>query len=255
MPGGVRVSRISHSTRCTSSLPLDSSQALRDAALRRATSCARQGRPATAVVASSRSSVCSGQPSEPPDPAEVTAAGFFGLRPLTDRVVLVLDRSGSMDTAFEGGARTRYEEATEQLLALLESLGPRTRFRVILFSSEKRVWSDKLRPATPANLGLVRTWMGNNGPGGATQLQPAVAAAMRLGSRGQVDLARLEADTMIVLCDGATAEGPHWMRPLMEGPNEEACLLFHSVQIGTAGDGTLERLAEESEGDFVRVRG
>jgi len=140
-------------------------------------------------------------------------------------------------------------------MALLESLGPQTRFRVILFSGEARAWSRELRPATKTNLGLVRSWMSHNGPGGATHLQPAVAEAMRLDSRGRVNLSKLEADTVIVLCDGATAEGPGWVEPLMEGPNEAACLMFHSVQIGAGGDTTLERLAEQSGGDFLRVRG
>ena len=186
---------------------------------------------------------------------QLTAAGFFGLRPMTDRVVFVLDRSGSMQNAFQGGERTRYEEAIEQLMKLLESLGPQTHFRVILFSGELRIWSDDLRPATSSNLGLVRSWMEHNAPDGATHLQPAVAQAMRLDGRGQLDLAELEADTVIVLCDGATAEGPGWVVPLMQGPNEAACLVFHSVQIGQGGDGTLEALASESGGDFVRVRG
>jgi Mg-chelatase subunit ChlD len=189
------------------------------------------------------------------DPAQATTAGFFGLRPLTDRVVFVLDRSGSMDSAFQGSGRTRYEEATEQLIGLLEDLGPQTRFRLILFSGTVEIWNDQLREASKADLGLARGWMRANGPGGATHLQPAVEQALRIDARGRVDLPALEADTVIVLCDGATAEGPGWVRALMEGPNEQACMVFHSVQIGAGGDGTLERLAEESGGDFVRVRG
>jgi hypothetical protein len=58
---------------------------------------------------------------------------------------------------------------------------------------------------------------------------------------------------VIVLCDGETAESQQWVRPLLERVNQDACLVFHCVQIGSAGDGTLQRLAELSGGEFVQV--
>lgn len=191
----------------------------------------------------------------PPDPAQVTSATFFGLRLVTDRVVFVLDRSGSMDQTFLTGPRTRYEEATEQLLALLTSLGPKARVRVILFSDETRVWGRDGREATASNLALLRTWMEANGPGGGTNLQPAVYEAVHASARGVPDLEALEEDTVVVLCDGETAEGPGWVGPFLEGPNEQAGLVYHCVQIGSEGDGTLEELALETGGDFVLVHG
>jgi hypothetical protein len=190
-----------------------------------------------------------------PVPADspTTATGFFGLRPLTDRVIFVLDRSGSMQADFGEVGHSRYQEAIRQLGELMTVLGPEARFRVIQFSSDLRVWSAELQPATKSNLSSVEAWMRYLGPDGATNLQPAVASAMELDALGRIDLARLEADTVIVLCDGETAEGPGWVRPLLEGANEEAALVFHCVQIGTGGDGTLERLAEGTGGEFVRV--
>lgn len=184
---------------------------------------------------------------------ELTHAEFFGLRPVTDRVVFVLDRSGSMDFAFSGGDRTRYEEAIAQLMGLLRGLGEGTRFRVILFSGETLVWSHRLKPASKANLSAVEAWIRSRKPRGNTRLRPGVEEAMRLDHRGRVDLKRLEADTVIVVCDGQTQDGPSWVGPLLETAGEEACLTFHGVQIGNTGDGTLERLAEGSGGEFVLV--
>jgi hypothetical protein len=192
---------------------------------------------------------------QPPDPAQVTTANFFGMRLVTDRVVFVIDRSGSMDGDFLTGPRSRYEEATEQLLALLSSLGPKARARVILFSDDTRTWGREPREATPVNLAQLRIWMEANGPGGGTNLQPAVYEAVRADARGMPDLELLEEDTVVVLCDGETAEGPGWVAPFLAGPNEEAGLVFHCVQIGSAGDGTLEELAVETGGDFVLVQG
>ena len=94
-----------------------------------------------------------------------------------------------------------------------------------------------------------------NGAKGGTHLKAGVLTAMHLDKRGKVDLEALEADTVIVLCDGATAEGPGWVVPLLRRTNDEARLIFHAVQIGSGGDGTLEVLCEETGGDFVRVEG
>lgn len=186
------------------------------------------------------------------DPGQVTKS-FFGLRPMTDKVVFVLDRSGSMSQNFGGTGKERHEEAVDQLMALLEGLGPDVRFRVILFDDKVSSWSNALKNATPANLTSVRTWLHNHGPRGGTNLRPAVEQAMRLDRKGRPDLRKLEADTVIVLCDGGTAEGAGWVRPTLASANEEACLKFHCVQVGGGGDGTLRLLASESGGDFVRV--
>jgi hypothetical protein len=191
----------------------------------------------------------------PPDPAQVTSAGFFGLRLVTDRVVFVIDRSGSMDAQFLTGPRSRYQEATEQLLVLLSSLGPTARVRVLLFSDDTRTWTKEPREATPANLAQLRSWMLSNGPGGGTNLQPAVLEALHVSERGIPDLDQLEEDTLVVLCDGETAEGPDWVEPFLAGPNEQAGVVFHCVQIGSAGDGTLEALAKGTGGEFVVVDG
>lgn len=187
------------------------------------------------------------------DGASRTSAGFFGLRPMTDRVVFVLDRSGSMDAVFSASERTRYEEAVLQLCALLESLGPQARYRVILFSSGLRISSAELREADEGQIASTRAWMLYRDPEGGTQLEPAVREALRLDREQRPDLTELDADTVIVLCDGQTAEGPGWVEALLEGPNQEACVVFHCVQIGGGGDGTLEALAQGTGGTFVTV--
>ena len=78
---------------------------------------------------------------------------------------------------------------------------------------------------------------------------------MHLMPDGMPDLAVLEADTVIVLCDGETEEGPGWVEPFLRSVNQRARVVFHCVRIGAAGDGTLEKLAGGSGGDFVRVDG
>ncbi|HUR27505.1 MAG TPA: VWA domain-containing protein [Planctomycetota bacterium] len=184
-----------------------------------------------------------------------TGAAFFGLRPCTDRVVFVIDRSGSMQAPFgTDKSSSRYNEALRQLGVFLQQLGPRTHFNVILFSDEPRVWSTALKPATPLMIESVLRWARTLSPDGGTMLRPAVARALELDPRTEVpDLAKLEADTVIVLCDGATTEGLSWVSPLLSATTEATCVRFDCVQIGNTGNGTLEALSAESGGQFVRV--
>lgn len=195
----------------------------------------------------------------PADDSGETSAGFFGLHPWTDRVVFVIDRSGSMKGRFQGagttGATSRYAEAMRQMEALLHELGPETRFRVVLFESGNYVWRDKLSLASKANLSSLRTWCAAHLPDGGTALRAGVEEVLRLDRAGEPNLARIEEDTVIVLCDGETAEGPSWVEPLLERTGGETGLMFHCVQIGSAGDGTLQQLAELSGGEFVQVDG
>ncbi len=186
----------------------------------------------------------------------VTRAEFFGLRPVTDRVVFVLDRSGSMATSFgRGSNHSRLQEAAERLKAFLGQLGPNTHFTVVTFSDRANSWHERLRPASQSNVRSAATWVLHQGAEGGTQLRAGVLEAMQVDRKGRIDLDSLEADTVIVLCDGATAEGPGWVEPLLRQVNGEARLVFHAVQLGSGGDGTLQALCELTGGGFVQVDG
>jgi hypothetical protein len=186
---------------------------------------------------------------------------FFGLHPTSDRITFVIDRSGSMSAPFNAistpGGRagaTRWEEAVNQLIGFVESIGEKSRFNVVIFHDYAEVWRPKLVPATLENRRNAREWLSKR-PNGGTQLRAGVERAMMIGADGNAVLSQLEADTVIVLCDGETAEGPGWVEPFLERVNSHARVMFHGVQIGSRGDGTLEKLAEGSGGQFVRSDG
>ena len=188
-----------------------------------------------------------------------TKSSFFGLRPTSDRLVFVLDRSGSMGQRFvpeePNGEEswTRYDEALEQMVRYLESLGPEARFNLVLFSDGATAWRRELQPATPNHLRSMRGWAERRPPEGGTQLRHGVELGMGLDPDGSVDLEELEADTLVVLCDGRTDEGKDWVLPVLRRVNPIARIAIHGVQIGDGGDGTLELLAETTGGDFVAV--
>lgn len=193
--------------------------------------------------------------------AGTTTAGFFGIRPASDRIVFVIDNSGSMDAAFLGGtgtgttSHTRYKEAIEQLEGCLKLLGPKTRFDLVLFSSGSKSWKKRLVPATNSYIQGAKAWLRNHAPSGGTGLRQGVKEALRMNTRGNLDLERLEADTVVILCDGGTDTGSAWVEPFLRDINSEARLLFHAVRIGGAGDGTLQALALGSGGRCVDVDG
>lgn len=187
-----------------------------------------------------------------------TTSSFFGLRPTSDRLVFVLDRSGSMGGRFASAeAReegwTRYDEALEQMVGYLEALGPGARFNLVLFADGARAWRRGLQPVTPNHLRAARAWAQRQPPEGGTRLRQGVELGMAIEEDGSIDLEALEADTLVVLCDGKTDEGQRWVLPVLRRVNPRARVAIHGVRIGDAGDGTLELLAEATGGDFVAV--
>jgi len=196
---------------------------------------------------------------------EPTRPSFFGLQPNSDRVLFVIDRSGSMAAEFVPGPTTgpagrppgrsesRWQEATQQLVEFARSLGERAKFNVVVFHDFGDPWKSKLVTAKESNLAAVRQWLTAQRPQGGTQLRAGIELGLEIGPDGEPDLAELEADTLIVLCDGATVEGPGWVQPFLARVNPRLRVVFHCVQIGEGGDGTLERLAAGTGGQFVRV--
>lgn len=189
-------------------------------------------------------------------PVRTTVGGFFGLRPTTDRVTFVLDSSGSMEARFgDEAGHTRLEEAADQMAAFMAQLGPGARFNVVAFSDGAQRWRDQLSKADEASVRAATRFILRSGPNGGTRLRAGVRLAMHVDTGGVIDLAALEADTIIVLCDGGTVEGPQWVEPFLRAVNDDARVVFHAVQLGAGGDGTLEALCAATGGDFLRVDG
>ncbi len=184
-----------------------------------------------------------------------SSAGFFGLRPDSDRVTFVIDISGSMSNRWGTTSTTRFEEAVEQLVRFLQAAPEHTKFNVILFNQAPLVSSSELVEATAENLERARRSLLARVPGGGTNPRLAIERALLMDEQGRPDVAALEADTVIVLCDGTTDSGSSWVKPFLDRVLPQYPVRFHSVLIGTEGDGTLKALAEQSGGRFRRVGG
>ncbi|MEM8710850.1 MAG: VWA domain-containing protein, partial [Planctomycetota bacterium] len=218
-----------------------------------------------------------------------STAGFFGLKPTSDRVTFIIDHSGSMDVGWGTTERTRYEEAIEQMLRFLQGAPAGTMFNVILFDDVPLRSSLGLVEATPGNLERARRSLLARSPGGGTHLRPAVELALGIGPDG-LPAERLTepetlpnpqkprrglgpragaggpksgrasdgdgdvfADTIVVLCDGETQGGIRWVEPLLTRVLPLYPVVFHTVHLGPNSDGVLRKLSEISGGDFLRV--
>ena len=191
---------------------------------------------------------------EPPAPSS-RSASFFGLRPVSSRVTFVLDHSGSMTSRWPGSGHTRYVEAIEQLLRYLQAAGPDTLYNVVLFDSNALLSTPHLVPATPENLELTRKSLLRRSPDGSTNLYAGIRKAFLEDGKGRIDVSRIEADTVVVLCDGVTDAGPAWIDPFLDRWADEARIVFHCVFLGDRSDGALERLARRTGGDFIQAGG
>lgn len=186
--------------------------------------------------------------------AQGTQAAFFGVTPDSDRIVFVLDRSGSMDAQFAPGSARRWDEAQKQLYAFLAEAPKGLKYDVVLFHDYAESFKGALVANDPASLDELRLWLGIHRPGGATMLHAGVRAALGSDDRPESKAARLpECDTLVLLCDGETSEGTAWVRSFLTELVPALRLVVHGVQVGGISDGVLEELAKGSRGGFVKV--
>lgn len=185
----------------------------------------------------------------PENQTEEQRATFFGLAPRSDRVLFIIDRSGSMREKYSAN-KSRYEVAIESLIYTLRDLGPETQFQVVLFSTEATPFAPELRAATSANLDALKAWADALGTSGGTTLQSGFAVAFPGLEEGKLAPHDIPYDSVYILCDGET-ENPAWVAPWLLDHNVEARLTFHCVNIGGTPAGALEALAKGSGGAFV----
>ncbi|NRA95987.1 MAG: HEAT repeat domain-containing protein [Planctomycetes bacterium] len=130
-----------------------------------------------------------------PKPAE-----YFDIPVLSDRMLFVLDVSGSMDYSVGASSKapTRMAHARRELIRVLQALDERSRFNIIFFDQKIRVWTSGLAPATARNKQLAIQSVQTLVPRGGTDSYGALELAFR-GFRG--------IDTVYFLSDGVPSAG------------------------------------------------
>ncbi len=119
-------------------------------------------------------------------------------RPMPRDISLVLDVSGSMQG-------TKLTQAIAAGNALLSSLQPNDRFRLIAFSDEITAQSPALIDATPANVRRARNWLDALEARGGTNIGDAMREALTAKSERARDDARLP--LVLLITDGQPTNG------------------------------------------------
>ncbi len=120
---------------------------------------------------------------------EMGTASFFGVDASGDRIVYIVDRSGSMQGS-------RWQRASYELIRSIEQLQPDQKFFVFLFSDRchpmpRLAGPNQLVPATSPNIEAAKRWILRQSPAEDTHPLSSVKRALRLNP-----------DTIFLLTDG-----------------------------------------------------
>ncbi|MCK6458983.1 MAG: VWA domain-containing protein, partial [Planctomycetes bacterium] len=210
-----------------------------------------------------------------PAPATTDQGNFYGIPQVEERIIYVLDRSGSMIVSMEnpkyvnGGAvaarddeDSRFDAATRELLRAAKSLRRDARYTVVAYSDHaEAVLGEKLEAATPerhAELGEAIVRMGAEGQ---TNIYEALDLALRLaGVHPEEPPGPAKADAIYLLTDGAPTDA----KGALEDPdrtlqaarewNALRRVAIHTIGIGADHNSAfLRQLAAENGGTYWAV--
>jgi hypothetical protein len=206
-------------------------------------------------------------------------AAFYGIKVKSDKVVFVIDISGSMKEEKKkppkAGAVTgdgpppepemsgsKLEFAKTHLKKAIRELSEKSTFNIVAFNHSVTQWQDKMMVASKENKELAYAWIRDFAPKGATYVDGALRMAFKLAGLGAYDKHYVSAvDTMYVLSDGAPTDNGN---PSKDMPPEEILarvrewnlskqVVVHCIGIDNVVVGIkfLKDLAAENGGTYV----
>ncbi len=164
-----------------------------------------------------------------------TGGDFFAVPVRSDRVMLLIDASGSM------GADGKLERACAEAAALIDALPSTARLNLLFFDSHLRQFAAHAQMLDAPTRARARRFLEAQAPGGGTNLHGALVAA----------LDDPEVDTVYLLSDGAPSSGtirdPLALRRDIARRNRLKGVVIHAISQG--GDRELlAGLAQDSGG-------
>lgn len=200
---------------------------------------------------------------------------FFNLQVESDRVLFVLDFSGSMAEPIQLQARTtgapagekttKAEIVVKELKKLIMSLPDGALVNMVVFSDNVRVWRQEGgRPALvklddEARDDLLGNFLDGLRPNGPTNLYDALDKALDFGGRGLHDKYYAAGfDTLYVITDGAPTAGAivdkEEIRRRVREANQLRKVAIHCITFGDKNDTDfLKPMAEENGGRHIHV--
>jgi len=180
-------------------------------------------------------------------------AKFFGLKVESQRVIFVLDISGSMLESMYGrfvGKRpaARIDIAKQELTQAIKNLEPGTLFNILTFSSSVASWhKEGIVVKTAEAEAEALEWIERLGAVGATNLYDSLKTAFQ----------DQDVDTIFVMSDGEPTNGeiidPHRIREEVAHWNKHRKIKLNTIAIGGNLE-VLEWLAKDAGGTYVQMR-
>lgn len=169
---------------------------------------------------------------------------YYGLRIYADRIVFIIDTSGSM-------VGPRLAAAKQELLKAIDGLDQNTQFSIIVFNSAVGVWHRDLVPATDRAKQAAARFVLAQEAQGSTASYDALETALRY-----------DAEAIYFLTDGVPNGGkidaPQAIVAAITRVNRARRLSIYSIGIGVGQRGALfdtflDTLAKENWGEYRRV--
>ena len=182
---------------------------------------------------------------------QVTRTEFFGVKIQSNRVIFILDVSGSMLEPTLGrysseAGKPRITVAKKELIRVINGLDRRSFFNMIVFSDGAFPWADTITPYDAESVQDAKEFVGRLGAQGGTNLYAALALAFE----------DPEVDTIYVLSDGEPTVGsvidPASIRDRVAQWNRNRGIVIHTIAVG-GNLRVLEWLAQDTGGKHVRI--
>ena len=188
---------------------------------------------------------------------------FYGITTFSDKVLLVLDVSGSMtEPAHPEGAGARASEtkidvARKELNGAIDMLEDKKRFNLVFFSHEVVRYQPGMLAGEKLNRDQAKRFAATLTPSGGTNIHDALEGAFRLagfGADGKTFMPVV--DTIFFLTDGKPTAGkvqePKLILDEVREWNRSAKITIHAVGMGDCDPVFLQALASENGGRFVQ---
>lgn len=215
---------------------------------------------------------------------------FYGLKVKSDRVLFIIDISGSMKAEKKApeatapprrGATTgdepkapepppqkfsgpKIEIAKQELRRAVKALQKGAMFNIIAFNHGVMQWQPKMLEATEANKEQAYAWIRDMAPAGSTYIDGALRLGFKMAGMGAYDKAYpgVAVDTIILLSDGAPTDNafpeskemdPKEILAHVREWNPQKRIVIHCVGIDNVVQGIefMKKLAAENGGTYV----
>lgn len=191
----------------------------------------------------------------PAEPAAGKGVTFYGITTFSDRILFVLDVSGSMDKpdTKDKPEPDRLTVAKKELLGALSRVDDGHKFDVLLFNHEVLPWQPGMVVAGEDQRRKVKEWVEARQAVGGTNIHDALEAAFGMALRVTGEPA---VDTVFFLTDGTPTAGkiqdPAAILEAVREWNRVAHLTLHCIAVGEADHAFLKALAEIGHGTFLQ---